>query len=272
MPASRSASPTFLAWLSIMAVGLLLLGGCMYIPVNYHAAGSRSEVSSATQSKLEPGVTTKEDVFLLLGEPDYASEDGQYLGYRWTKVLAWIGTLAGGEEARKSYLLQVSFDVANRVSRVDVLEQWGTGGRGWGMKMGIPPILPIAEVRLPEGPSSTFTVLRRRYSSVFAPAVHYISLDGVRIAALKIGQYATFPVAAGRHLVGVTWVDEQRNESHSQDIEVETGPSEAYFLVTADRGFTWDFAERVTITRTNRLEGELDLTDKEHVPTGPREW
>ena len=113
-----------------LAAGCVLAGGCIVIPANYHATGSRHNVSEKTEAALQAGVTTKEDTYLLLGEPDYVSEDGQRIGYGWRKVYAiWAIAAPGGGgasgEIEKSYLLQITFDASNRVLRVDFLKQWG---------------------------------------------------------------------------------------------------------------------------------------------------
>jgi len=119
------------AWLLIPAAGAILLTGCLVIPVDFHAGGSRHNVNAEVQSKLQSGVMTKEEVFLWLGEPDHVSEDGQRIGYAWRKVkVLWIVVLppyggGPGGEIDKSYLLQVSFDPSNRVSGVNLLTQWG---------------------------------------------------------------------------------------------------------------------------------------------------
>ena len=76
---------------------------------------------------LQYGVTTKEDVFLLLGEPDYMSEGGQQLGYKWSKVKWEYGVLGDGSssESGKSYLLLISFDACDLVSTVEIMEKKG---------------------------------------------------------------------------------------------------------------------------------------------------
>ena len=109
---------------------LITCAGCLVIPMDYHAAGSRHNVSFKSPAVLQPGVTTKEEVFLTLGEPDYTSEDGRRLGYAWTKVKAvWVvagyGNAAGGE-IKRSYVLETTFDDQNRVSGVTFLKAWGS--------------------------------------------------------------------------------------------------------------------------------------------------
>lgn len=113
-----------------LTAGLLALAGCIIIPTDYHAAGSRENVNFKTAEFLKNGVTTKEEVFLMLGEPDYASQDGRRLGYAWSKVKAiWaaVGYSGGaGGEIQRSYVLEASFDASNRISQVRYLKEWGS--------------------------------------------------------------------------------------------------------------------------------------------------
>jgi hypothetical protein len=111
-----------------LAAGMTLLAGCI-IPVDYHAPGSRHNVDSKTQTNFTAGVTTKEDVLRKLGEPDFVSEDGQRVGYAWTKVNAiwFVGSEAGmaGGTIDRSHLLEIVFDEKNTVSTARVINQWG---------------------------------------------------------------------------------------------------------------------------------------------------
>jgi hypothetical protein len=113
----------------------IVLAGCIIIPVDYHATGSRHNVTSESTNALCIGVTTREDVLLTLGEPDFVSEDSRRFGYLWTKVKAiWAvasygGSGAGGE-ITQSYLIETSFDPCNRVSNVRLLKKWGDSVTG----------------------------------------------------------------------------------------------------------------------------------------------
>ena len=79
-----------------------------------------------TQNELRNRLS-KEEVLLRWGEPDYISEDGQRLGYSWTKVKGIIATCGGaGGEITRSYVLEVFFDASNRVSQVQLLKEWGS--------------------------------------------------------------------------------------------------------------------------------------------------
>jgi hypothetical protein len=112
-----------------LATGMTLLAGCI-IPTDYHAPGSRQNVDPKTPANFAVGVTTKEEVLLKLGEPDFASEDGQRLGYAWTQVKAlWFagyGYSGGGGAIEKNYLLEIAFDEKDTVSTARVIQHWGS--------------------------------------------------------------------------------------------------------------------------------------------------
>ena len=114
---------------AMAASGLLALAaGCVVIPVNYHAAGSRTNVSTQTAGTLQIGVTTKEEVLLRLGEPDVCSEDELIYVYGWTKVGAiWILATpqgAAGGELGKSFALKLTFDATQRLTEVELLREF----------------------------------------------------------------------------------------------------------------------------------------------------
>ena len=76
-----------------------------------------------------PGQTTKENVFLALGEPDEVSPDGSRLVYRWTKVKAiWIaaGPYGGGGSGRipRKYQLIIIFDGRGVVVHREFQSRW----------------------------------------------------------------------------------------------------------------------------------------------------
>lgn len=104
----------------------LVLAGCIIIPVDYHAVGSRHNVTQESTNALRLSVTTPEDLLLTMGEPDFVSEDGGRFGYLWTKVKAIWGSYGGaGGAFIRSYLMEASFDRSNRLAGVRLLKQWG---------------------------------------------------------------------------------------------------------------------------------------------------
>lgn len=128
-PSSRhSAGSGITAPLLAAVLCCIVLAGCIIIPVDYHAKGSRQNVTMESTNALHLSATTREDVLLKLGEPDFVSEDGQRFGYLWTKVkviwaVAGMGG-GGGGECTKSYLIETSFDHSNRLSDVRLLKKW----------------------------------------------------------------------------------------------------------------------------------------------------
>ena len=84
------------------------------IPMDRHTLDSRTNVREETTTTIIPGQTTKEDVFLALGEPDEVSPDGSRLVYRWTKVklvLIIVGPGGGASiPITKGYKLIITLD------------------------------------------------------------------------------------------------------------------------------------------------------------------
>lgn len=109
-----------------------VLTGCLMIPVDYYAKGSRRNVDADVRAQLQPGVTSMEDVLLLLGEPDQVSTDGRHIGYAWHRAKAWVlvgAYYAGGAaQVQKDYLLRISFDADYRVSAVEMEKAWHVPG------------------------------------------------------------------------------------------------------------------------------------------------
>ena len=114
--------------ITLSAAALVALTACIIIPVNYHDVGVRHNVSEKTSAKLQAGITTKRDIFLLLGEPDFVSEDEDRIGYAWTKVkmiILWASYGGGGgEEVKRSYILEISFE-NDLVRDARIIKDWG---------------------------------------------------------------------------------------------------------------------------------------------------
>ncbi|MEI8290718.1 MAG: hypothetical protein WCH99_14725 [Verrucomicrobiota bacterium] len=115
-------------WIFLL-VFLALTTGCLLIPTDYHDVGVRHNINEKTPDLFKLAMSIKEEVFLKLGEPDFASEDGRQIGYAWTKVKALliVASPGGGgvAEFKRSYVLQVSFDDCDRVSNFKLIKEWG---------------------------------------------------------------------------------------------------------------------------------------------------
>ena len=99
----------------LLLAGSLFLGSCLVFPT---ISDSRKNIDKDTAASLQAGVTTKEDVLLQLGEPDFVSEDERQLNYVWTGPgVVFIGPSVSEKMGDYDYTLLLTF------SAEDVLEQ-----------------------------------------------------------------------------------------------------------------------------------------------------
>lgn len=118
------------------AFGALLLGmllvatpGCLVVPIptNRLAEHSRRDITPEAMDALVVGQTSREEVLLNLGEPDYWSVDSHQYRYHWERIkwdILWI--IAGGYSAEggdipvnKNHNLVLNFDAAGIISAKD---------------------------------------------------------------------------------------------------------------------------------------------------------
>lgn len=99
-----------------LALALVALcTGCIVIPTpEYDSGTARANLKKETAARIQPGISTRADVILALGEPDAVSADERRMAYRAEKVVAvWIAgggySAASGEITRDRYLV-VEFD------------------------------------------------------------------------------------------------------------------------------------------------------------------
>jgi len=93
-----------------LAIALCSLSsGCIVVPVNFHAYGSRHNVNEEVISALQPDTTTREYVLLTFGEPDYVSDDKNCFTYTWEKVKLLL--LVGGGGAAHAGAIDCEYDL-----------------------------------------------------------------------------------------------------------------------------------------------------------------
>lgn len=104
-----------------MALSLLLIGGCLVLPVGQRYIPSEIRASDLEFIKL--GVTTKSEVVERVGEGRFW-EEHNVIAYHWaseTDLLYIIGTMgggtAGGYTYRQNYAVYIPFDSSNHVKR-----------------------------------------------------------------------------------------------------------------------------------------------------------
>jgi hypothetical protein len=105
----------------------VLLSACVIIPTPQHYIGGRLEIGDPAINALTPGVATKEDILLGLGEPDLVAQDEAILGYRWQKAQAYFfaGGPGGGVGGpiMTSYMAFFQFGRDNTLLRHDVIRK-----------------------------------------------------------------------------------------------------------------------------------------------------
>ena len=141
----------------------------------------------------------------------------------------------------------------------------------------LPSDEPVSKVPSVTGPFANITVVRKRQSVGSGPT-HYISLDGVTIAALEVGEYTTFHLSEGHHTLGlirhvadtglVHFIFFER-KPHSQFIEVDSRSLMNYFFTITDMGFLADDKDRVEFKQVGLLEGEFAPERNKYVSPGP---
>lgn len=88
----------------------LLLTSCLVIPVDYYREGFRRNINYKTQDLISVNEFSREEVIILLGEPDQYSADGTEMWYETEKVSAWIIIGDQGGEIHTHYYLILHFD------------------------------------------------------------------------------------------------------------------------------------------------------------------
>jgi len=141
----------------------------------------------------------------------------------------------------------------------------------------LPRELPVSEVPSVTGPFASITVVRKSQLTGSGPT-HYISLDGVTIAALEVGEYTTFRLSEGHHTLGlVRHVADTgllhiiffERRPHSQFVEVDIRSSMNYFFTITDIGFLAEDKDRVEFKQVELLEGDFAPERNKYVSPGP---
>lgn len=101
---------------AIAAAGavLLLLGGCgvervAIDPVGYTSVRQGEEITQEQADQVVDGKTTKDEVYLMFGEPSSILEDGRVFVYNW--VRGGEGNVLGfGSDSAAAHSLIITFD------------------------------------------------------------------------------------------------------------------------------------------------------------------
>jgi hypothetical protein len=102
---------------------LLINSSCIYVPIPANSLLSQKGVIPKDIIKsLKPGETTREELLLLVGEPDARYEQDRYFIYEWEVSEALVGTLGGGADVYIKHYFCVEFDEDNRIKRLEHIE------------------------------------------------------------------------------------------------------------------------------------------------------
>ena len=86
----------------LIAAIAVFLNGCVIIPTPEHDIGipMRGRVPKDTLDLIKPGVTTREETLLVLGEPDIVADNDASFAYLWCVVegyfIVGVGAAGGG--------------------------------------------------------------------------------------------------------------------------------------------------------------------------------
>lgn len=94
------------------------LSGCVYVP--YHAHIHRVP-DEKTLASIKEGLTSKEEVLLILGEPDRVRANEKIFLYWWQEEEGMVVWLVGdARQVRSTYSLHIEFDENNIVKKFEM--------------------------------------------------------------------------------------------------------------------------------------------------------
>ena len=97
---------------------LLINNSCIYVPTPaFGLISQRGAINKKIIKSLRQGETTREDLLLLLGEPDESYDGDRYFIYEWEASEAIVAVAGGGDAVAKKHYFCVEFDKDNRVKR-----------------------------------------------------------------------------------------------------------------------------------------------------------
>ena len=86
--------PLFLCLLLGAGATATVCTGCIAFPTDFHSHDSRENIEDVGLDSITVGETSKEEMFLRLGEPDAVLDEGRVYEYHWKKIKGML--IAGG--------------------------------------------------------------------------------------------------------------------------------------------------------------------------------
>jgi outer membrane protein assembly factor BamE (lipoprotein component of BamABCDE complex) len=117
-------SPLLSAWcVALCTACASLLSACVVVPAG-NLPGPAA-VPAATVAVLKPGTSSRVDVLMTLGDPDYRYAADRAFAYRWSETLAWVifggGYRAAGFPIDEMRMLMIEFGDDGSVTRLDIV-------------------------------------------------------------------------------------------------------------------------------------------------------
>ncbi len=109
----------------VTTILLFLCVGCLYIPMlDQVTADSRGEIEEEYLELLEVDYTTRAEVVLILGEPEYAAGGDKFFIYSWERVYGAFIICAyprcDGIPVTKEFFLLIEFDEEGFMTRYEI--------------------------------------------------------------------------------------------------------------------------------------------------------
>ncbi|HET6249773.1 MAG TPA: hypothetical protein VFE47_18935 [Tepidisphaeraceae bacterium] len=107
--------------ISAIVVGIILLAGCLYIPLPEHKVGPETDFRELigdphSGRPIRAGAISRASVEQLLGKPQYISDDRRVTGYTVTtdgSFVIWPTCFVAGPDRISAYALRLEFDDRN---------------------------------------------------------------------------------------------------------------------------------------------------------------
>ncbi len=114
-------------FVGVTTILLFLCVGCLYIPMlDQVTADSRGEIEEEYLELLEVDYTTRAEVVLTLGEPEYAAGGDKFFIYSWERlygvfiICSWGYAACGGIPVTKEFFLLIEFDEEGYMTRYEI--------------------------------------------------------------------------------------------------------------------------------------------------------
>lgn len=109
-------------FVGVTTILLFLCVGCLYIPMlDQVTADSRGEIEEEYLELLEVDYTTRAEVVLILGEPEYAAGGDKFFIYSWERDYGDITIWGLGHgPVTEEFFLLIEFDEEGYMTRYEI--------------------------------------------------------------------------------------------------------------------------------------------------------